>query len=165
MTGAALLDRIAAAGAAASLDPDGRVRIAGASRLPTGLLDLLRQSLAEVAEALAARLADAPAPIEDDPAETAERAAMAEHYAAPPDPDPWRPGDPDPLGAGLFAGWLASRVRLAAVSENLEAVRPRRTWGVRELDRQAWVAAAQTAASLPTAEWAAWRATVGSACR
>ncbi len=49
MTGGALLNRIAAAGATASLDPDGRVRIAGASRLPAGLLDLLRQNRAAVA--------------------------------------------------------------------------------------------------------------------
>ena len=53
MTGGALLDRIAEAGAAASLDPDGRVRIAGASRLPAELLDLLRQNRVAVAEALA----------------------------------------------------------------------------------------------------------------
>lgn len=39
----------------------------------------------------------------------AERAAMAEHHAAAPNPHPWRPGDPDPLGAGLLAGWRASR--------------------------------------------------------
>jgi len=56
----------------------------------------------------------------------AAMAAMAEHYAAPSGPDPWQPGDPDPLRDGLLAGWRASRiVRLAATAERLEACRPR----------------------------------------
>ena len=84
MTGGALLDRVAAAGAAASLDPDGRVRIAGASRLPAELLDVLRQNRAAVAEALAAsraatvgRAADATL-VAPDPGDAMERAAMAD---------------------------------------------------------------------------------------
>ena len=100
MTAAELLGRAAAAGAVASLDPDGWVRIAGAGGLPAGLLDLLRRNRVAVAEELARR--------EVDPADAAERAAMAEHFAAPAAPDPWRPGDPDPLGAGLLAGWRAA---------------------------------------------------------
>ena len=105
-----------------------------------------------------------------NPDDAAERAAMAEHYAAPPAPSPWCPGDPDPLRDGLLAGWRAAqllqqRLRLAALVQRLRDAGPKRTWGVRELDRQAWEAAAREAAGLPTAEWAAWRATVGSACR
>ena len=149
MTAAALLDRVADAGATASLDPDGRVRIAGASRLPAELLGLLRQNREAVAEALARRLAD--------PADAAELAAMAEHYAAPPDPDPWRPGDPDPLADGLLAGWHAGRVRLAVAIENLQAARPKRTHGVRALDWDKWEAAGRDAAGQPGAAWSTWR--------
>lgn len=53
MTGAALLARLSAAGAAVTLDPDGRVRIAGAARLPAGLLDLARRNREALADALA----------------------------------------------------------------------------------------------------------------
>ena len=153
MTGEALLDRIAAAGAAASLAPDNRVRITGASRLPAELLDLLRQNREGIAGALVRRQAD--------PCDVAERAAMAEHYATPAEDRPWRPGDPDPLGAGLLAAWHAScRIRLAALSARLQTARPRRVHGVRELDQRAWEAAARAAAGLPRAEWEAWRSTV-----
>ena len=44
----------------------------------------------------------------------------------------------------------------------LEAARPRQAWGVRWTDWQAWEAAAQDAAGLPSAEWSAWRAAVGT---
>jgi hypothetical protein len=54
VSGAALLARIAEAGATAALDPDGRVRISGASRLAPALLDEARQNR----EALAALLAE-----------------------------------------------------------------------------------------------------------
>ena len=174
MIGGALLDRIAEAGATASLDPDGRVRIAGASRLPAELLDLLRQNRVAVAEALARREADlddapaAPVDLEPDPIEAAERAAMAEHHAAPPADCPWRPGDPDPLRDGLLAGWRAAqllqqRLRLAAVAARLRGARPKRVHGVRQLDWAEWEAAARAAADLPTSEWAAWRARFGRA--
>jgi hypothetical protein len=154
--GAGLLDRITAAGAAASLDPDRRVRISGVSRLPEELLVLLRENRAAIAEALARRDAE--------PDGATERAAMAEHYAAPPEPDPYRPSDPDPLRDGLLAGWRESRiVRLAAAAERLEAARPRPTHGIRDLDRQACHAAAQAAAGLSSLEWVAWRATIGTA--
>lgn len=96
-------------------------------------------------------------------AERAERAAMAKHYAAPPAPCPWRPGDPDPLRDGLLAGWRVSRSgRLAAAAQRLEAGRPRQAWGVRKIDWQAWEDAARAAAGLPGGEWVAWRATVGT---
>ena len=63
---------------------------------------------------------------------------MAEHYAAPPADRPWVPGDQDPLRDRLLAGWLAGqRLRLGALVQRLHDARPRRTWGVRELDRQA----------------------------
>jgi hypothetical protein len=32
----------------------------------------------------------------------AEREAMRQHYAAPASPNPWQPGTPDPLAAGLL---------------------------------------------------------------
>jgi hypothetical protein len=93
----------------------------------------------------------------------AERAAMAEHYAAPPDPYPWRPGDPDPLRDGLLAGWHASRrVRLATLAQRLREARPKREHGVRQLDWQAWEDAAREAAGLPSGAWSAWRAAVGT---
>ena len=106
---------------------------------------------------------EAPVRREADPIEAAERGAMAGHHAALPDACPWRPGAPGPLRDGLLAGWRASRsARLAGLAERLEAARPRRTWGVRELDWRAWQGAAREAAGLPSAEWAAWRATVGT---
>ncbi len=146
MTAAELLGRAEAAGAVASLAPDGRVRIAGAGNLPAGLLDLLRGDRDGIAAALAARRAAVGAAgaeagsgstAEPDPEDAAECASTAEHHAAPPDPDPWRPGDPDPPGAGLLAGWHAARaVRLAAIAERLEVARPKRWHGVRALDWQ-----------------------------
>jgi hypothetical protein len=89
---------------------------------------------------------------------------MAEHYAAPPSANPWRPDGPDPLRDGLLAGWDASRPgRLAAAAERLEAARPRRVHGVPEIVWRAWQVAAQEAAGLSTAAWATWRARVGTA--
>ncbi len=89
-----MLDRIAETGAAASLDPDGRVRIAGASRLSAELLDLLRQNRAAVAEALAAsraavvdQAADATL-VAPDPDDAMERSAMVDARRA-------RAGDAD----------------------------------------------------------------------
>jgi hypothetical protein len=41
-----------------------------------------------------------------DPELEAERALMAQHYAAPADAAPYQPGDPDPLRDGLLAGAL-----------------------------------------------------------
>ena len=120
-----------------------------------------RASTAGLSAAAEADPKTAPAPDFDD---AAERAAMADHHAAPPDPNPWRPGDPDPLRDGLLAGWRASRSgRLAGLAERLEAARPRRSWGVSEMHWRAWEAAAREAAGLPSAAWAAWRATVGTA--
>ena len=52
--------------------------------------------------------------------------------------------------------------RLAALAERLETVRPLRSWGVPAMDWRAWQAAAQEAASLPSAEWSSWRNTVGT---
>jgi hypothetical protein len=34
----------------------------------------------------------------------AERAAMVAHYAAKPDPQAYKPSDPDPIRDGLLAG-------------------------------------------------------------
>ncbi len=99
-----------------------------------------------------------------DPIEAAERAAMAEHYAAPPDARPWRPGDPDPLRDGLLAGWRAGqRLRLGALVQRLHDARPKQRHGVRRLDFDAWTVAAREAAGLPSGEWLAWRATIGTA--
>lgn len=56
----------------------------------------------EVAEALAAP--------DDDLAE--EHAAMTAFYAAPASPDPYQPGDPDPLRDGLHRGFHAHRAAL-----------------------------------------------------
>ena len=59
--------------------------------------------------------------------DAAERAAMAEQYAAPPDPRVWQPGDPDPLRDGLVAGWRSGQQRrLSAPAVRLRAARPRR---------------------------------------
>jgi hypothetical protein len=63
---------------------------------------------ADAAE-LAARLlrlaaAGAAALAADDPGLDAERAVMAEYYAAEPSDRPYVPGDPDPLRDGLLAG-------------------------------------------------------------
>ncbi|WP_426958394.1 hypothetical protein [Muricoccus radiodurans] len=41
--------------------------------------------------------------------DAAEAEAMAAFYAAPDDPAAWRPGDPDPLAAGLGRGFHAHR--------------------------------------------------------
>jgi hypothetical protein len=49
------------------------------------------------------------------------------------------------------------RVRLAALGQRLDDVRPRREWGVRALDWLACEIAARAAAGLPGAEWRAWR--------
>ncbi len=88
---------------------------------------------------------------------------MAEHYAAPPDLDLWRPSDPDPLRDGLLAGWRAGqRRRLGALVQRLHDARPKRQRGVREMDWRAWEAEAWEAAGLPSGEWSAWRATVGT---
>ncbi len=87
---------------------------------------------------------------------------MAEHHAAPPEPRPWRPGDPDPLRDGLLAGWHASRrVRFAALAERLREARPKQRRGG-QLAWQAAEAAAREAAELPSAAWAAWRGAVGT---
>jgi hypothetical protein len=58
------------------------------------LADRLARLAISGAEALAA----------DDPDLDAERAVMAEYYAAEPSADPYQPGDPDPLRDGLLAG-------------------------------------------------------------
>jgi hypothetical protein len=39
----------------------------------------------------------------------AERAAMRDHYAAPPAPNPYTPEDRDPMRDGLLAGWRRAR--------------------------------------------------------
>jgi hypothetical protein len=52
------------------------------------------------------------------------------------------------------------RARLAALGQRLDDVRPRRQWGVRDLDWQACEIAARAAAGLPGAEWQEWRARV-----
>jgi hypothetical protein len=49
------------------------------------------------------------------------------------------------------------RVRLAALAQRLDAARPHRQWGVRELDWRACEIAARAAAGLPGAEWQEWR--------
>ena len=53
--------------------------------------------------------------------------------------------------------------RLDALDERLEAARPKRVHGVPEWHWQTWQAAARAAAELPSAEWEAWWATVGTA--
>ena len=55
--------------------------------------------------AIGGALDGAAEPAGDDPHDLAEREAMAAHYAAPADPDAYRPGDPDPLRDGLLNGW------------------------------------------------------------
>lgn len=54
---------------------------------------------AEAAAALAA----------PDPDLGADRALMAQHYAAPAAPHLYQPGDPDPLRDGLLLGWRNHR--------------------------------------------------------
>jgi hypothetical protein len=49
------------------------------------------------------------------------------------------------------------RARLAALGQRLVDVRPRREWGVRDLDWRACEIAARAAAGLASAEWRAWR--------
>ena len=51
----------------------------------------------------------------------------------------------------------AQRVRLAALAQRLDDVRPRREWGVRDLDWRACEIAARAAAALPGAKWREWR--------
>jgi len=63
--------------------------------------------------------------------------------------------------AHVLQGSVATqRVRLIAVAQRLEDVKPRREWGVRSLDWEACVIAARAAAALPGAEWQEWRARV-----
>ncbi len=135
------------AGVVLRLGPDGRVTLSTPQPPDETVLAELRRHRDRIAVMLAAGAAG--------------RAAMPEHQAAPPDPCPWRPGDPDPLRDGLLAGWRAGQSRrLSALAERLWAVRPKREHGVRELDWRAWEAAAREAASLPSAEWTSWRAAV-----
>jgi hypothetical protein len=49
------------------------------------------------------------------------------------------------------------RVRLAALGQRLEDVRPKPVWGIRQMDWLAHQAAARAAAGLSRAEWLAWR--------
>ncbi len=58
---------------------------------------------------------------------------------------------------------LVDARRLAALVQRLEENRPKRTHAMRELDRQAYQDAAREAAGLPPEQWAAWRATIGTA--
>ncbi len=153
------------AGVVLRLGPDGRVTLSAPQPPDETVLAGLRRHRDRITAMLAAAVEDGvPHGDVDHPDDEAERAAMVEHHAAPPDPCPWRPGDPDPLRDGLLAGWRASRSgRLAAIALRLEAARPRWAWGVREMDWRAWQTAAQEAAALPSVEWSSWRAKVGTA--
>jgi hypothetical protein len=51
----------------------------------------------------------------------------------------------------------AQRARLAALAQRLEDGRPRRQWGVRDLDWRACEIAARASAGLPGAKWREWR--------
>ena len=102
MTGAgAALATAEAAGARFRLAEGGRVRfIPGGA--PAEVVAELRRHRGEVAAILAER-ERASAGGHD----AAERAAMVAHYAAPADPEAWRPGTPDALRDGLLVGALA----------------------------------------------------------
>jgi hypothetical protein len=55
------------------------------------------------------------------------------------------------------------RAQLAALRQRLDAVRPKRTWGIRQIDWGAWETEARAAATLSRANWLAWRATTRAA--
>ena len=103
-----ILDRLRAGGWRIGLG----IKIEGDAPPPPDLLAELqgeREAIlgALVEETLAARLlrqaeAAAAALAAPDPDREAERAAMAEHYAAAPSDRPYLPGDPDPLRDGLL---------------------------------------------------------------
>jgi hypothetical protein len=112
---AALLARIAEAGATAALDPDGRVRIGGASRLPPALLDQARQNRDALAAVLAERR------------RAASLVAAADHAAealAAPDPELARERAETAAGlseeaAGRFGRPMSEAGHQAALAEYL----------------------------------------------
>jgi hypothetical protein len=59
----------------------------------------------------------------DDPDLDAERAVMAEYYAAEPSDRPYVPGDPDPLRDGLLAG---ARGWVLSVADRMRAAKAQR---------------------------------------
>ena len=143
---------------------------AGAGRRPAGLTyDLSAVPLAELRGWLEERVG----PLvrleaeEEGPQPAPPVTLAAPGGAARPHCDSYhsrdRPAAPAPSTAAHSAALmrlLAQRLELAALAEHLWEVRPRRVWGVRELDWREWQAAARSAAGLPSAEWAAWRDTI-----
>jgi len=126
-----ILDRLRAGGWRIGLG----IKIEGDAPPPPDLLAELqgeREAIlgALVEETLAARLlrqaeAAAAALAAPDPDREAERAAMAEHYAAAPSDRPYLPGDPDPLRDGLLAAAQprpAARETWPALARRVEAL-------------------------------------------
>lgn len=58
---------------------------------------------------------------------------------------------------------LPDRLRLSRLTQRLHDARPKRQHGVRPLDWAEWETAGRAAAELPSGEWSAWRAMVGTA--
>ncbi len=97
----------------------------------------------------------------DAPSEGAE--APPGPSVAPPGPIALGPAAEGPPADEQAVLRLQERLRLNALAQRLHEARPRRVWGVRALDWEAWQVAAQAAAELPTAAWKVWRRMVGTA--
>jgi hypothetical protein len=115
----AVLARARAAGLRLRLTPDGKVKVAADGPPPAALLDELRQWRHDIARLLAAqgRRSDPGASepgVLVDTDDDRERQAMAQHYAAPPSPRPYKPSDVDQLRDGLLLSFRRHLARSAA---------------------------------------------------
>jgi hypothetical protein len=122
MTAAAVLARARAAGVRLRLRPDGGLRVEADAPPSDALLGELREWRDDIVRLLAAQdRRSGPGTSEpgvlvgndDDP----EREAMAQHYAAEPSAQPYRPDTPDQLRDGLLASYRRHSARLAARAE------------------------------------------------
>ena len=64
---------------------------------------------------------------------------------------------PPPSLALVLVSPADQTARLAALAQRLDAARPKREHGIRQMDWQAHQTAARAAAGLPGTDWQAWR--------
>lgn len=125
MSAAETLARAEAAGVRLRLRPDGGVRMEAAAPPPADLLADLRRWRDDVARLLAAREGHPErGPVPAGEHDAAEAAAMAQHYAAPPNVRPYLPSDPDALRDGL----LVAGLQRPPAWSNAASVPPRGAW-------------------------------------